>query len=82
MWSEKFMARYGIWGYNVLPSGDMENLEDDADETKDKAVKDKLNMLNQIAKKNEYCPNKTRSVSRSLKKQNKNKNRDMKEKLG
>ena len=40
------MARYGIWGYNVLPSGDMENLEDDADETKDKAVKDKLNMLN------------------------------------
>ena len=46
MWSEKFMARYGIWGYNVLPSGDMENLEDDADETKDKAVKDKLNMLN------------------------------------
>ena len=46
MWSEKFMERALIKGYNILLTGDMRTLADDVKETKYKEFTDTLKFLN------------------------------------
>ena len=46
MWSEKFMSRSGIKGYNILIRGDMKTPAGDTEKTSDKRVNALLEFLN------------------------------------
>ena len=49
MWLVKFTERAVINGYNILLRGEMKNLTDNIDDTKDKVVTVMLNILNKRA---------------------------------